>query len=147
MLSPKFQGLKWRTFRLLILVCTGLSGIAPIAHGIYMFGFPQMVLQSGLPYYLAEGGLFLLGAVVYAVSDFVKPYILPVYIDRRALTTCRPDFPNVSSPARLTFSDHRIKFFMSSLSALQLFIFWVSSLLSTIIMRTENVQLITAADV
>ncbi|KAK9779302.1 hypothetical protein SCAR479_03784 [Seiridium cardinale] len=66
MLHPKFQGLKWRTFRLLTLVCTGLSGLAPIAHGIYMFGFPQMALQSGLPFYLAEGGIFLLGAVVYA---------------------------------------------------------------------------------
>ncbi|KAF2994304.1 hypothetical protein E8E14_002168 [Neopestalotiopsis sp. 37M] len=66
MLHPKFQGLKWRTFRLLTLVCTGLSGIAPIAHGIYKFGFPQMALQSGLPYYLVEGGLFLLGALVYA---------------------------------------------------------------------------------
>lgn len=68
MLHPKFQGRQWRTFRLLTFVCTGLSGFAPIAHGIQMFGFPQMLLQSGLPYYLAEGGLFLLAAAVYAVS-------------------------------------------------------------------------------
>ncbi|KAH6656421.1 mPR-like GPCR protein [Truncatella angustata] len=75
MVHPRFQGLKWRTFRLLTLVSTGLSGIAPIAHGIYKFGFPQMALQSGLPYYLAEGGLFLVAAVIYATRfpECIKP--------------------------------------------------------------------------
>jgi len=68
MVAPYFQGLKWRTFRLFVFVITGLSGLAPIIHGICKFGFAQMVKQSGLPYYLAEGGLFLIGAVTYAVS-------------------------------------------------------------------------------
>ncbi|ORY63985.1 mPR-typeG-protein-coupled receptor [Pseudomassariella vexata] len=81
MLHPKFQGSRWRTFRLLTLVCTGLSGFAPIAHGIYMFGFPQMLLQSGLLYYLIEGGLFLLGAVVYATRfpERLKPGKFDLY--------------------------------------------------------------------
>ncbi|KAI0107397.1 mPR-like GPCR protein [Hypoxylon sp. NC0597] len=65
-LAPTFQGPRWRTLRLLTFVCTGLSGLAPIIHGIVMFGFQQMMKQSGLPYYLAEGALFLLGAIVYA---------------------------------------------------------------------------------
>ncbi|KAI1088883.1 mPR-like GPCR protein [Rostrohypoxylon terebratum] len=65
-LAPTFQGPRWRTLRLLTFVSTGLSGLAPIIHGICMFGFAQMMKQSGLAYYLAEGGLFLLGAVVYA---------------------------------------------------------------------------------
>ncbi|KAI1757529.1 mPR-like GPCR protein [Xylaria castorea] len=75
MLAPCFQGLKWRTFRLVVLVVTGLSGLAPIIHGIHMFGFAQMVKQSGLPYYLAEGGLFLIGAVTYAsrFPECIKP--------------------------------------------------------------------------
>jgi adiponectin receptor len=68
MVAPYFQGLKWRTFRLFVFVVTGLSGLAPIIHGICKFGFAQMVKQSGLPYYLAEGGLFLMGALTYAVS-------------------------------------------------------------------------------
>ncbi|KAI1130632.1 mPR-like GPCR protein [Nemania abortiva] len=66
MLAPYFQGPKWRAFRLAVFVVTGLSGFAPIIHGIRMFGFVQMSKQSGLPYYLAEGGLFLIGAVTYA---------------------------------------------------------------------------------
>ncbi|KAF2967456.1 hypothetical protein GQX73_g6077 [Xylaria multiplex] len=71
MLAPYFQGPRWRTFRLVVFVVTGLSGFAPIIHGIHMFGFAQMVKQSGLPYYFAEGGLFLIGAVTYAVSLWI----------------------------------------------------------------------------
>jgi adiponectin receptor len=67
-LHPKLQGLRWRTLRLLTFVFTGLCGIAPIAHGINKFGFSQMVLQAGLPYYFAECGVFLLAAAVYGVS-------------------------------------------------------------------------------
>jgi len=68
LLCPKFRGPKWRMFRILILAATGLSGIAPLVHGIKMFGFEQMMRQSGLPYYLAEGALLVLGALIYAVS-------------------------------------------------------------------------------
>lgn len=45
-----------------------MSGFAPLAHGIYLFGWSQMLKQSGMPYYLAEGGFLCLGALVYAVS-------------------------------------------------------------------------------
>ncbi|RYC60031.1 hypothetical protein CHU98_g6183 [Xylaria longipes] len=75
MLAPYFQGPSWRNFRLVVFVVTGLSGFAPIIHGIHMFGFSQMVKQSGLPYYFAEGGLFLIGAVTYAsrFPECIKP--------------------------------------------------------------------------
>ncbi|KAI0554863.1 mPR-like GPCR protein [Xylaria curta] len=81
MLAPCFQGPRWRTFRLVVLVVTGLSGLAPIIHGIHMFGFTQMVKQSGLPYYLAEGGLFLLGAVTYAFRfpECVQPGTFDIF--------------------------------------------------------------------
>lgn len=69
LLSPWFRGPKWRTFRVLTFVVTGLTGFAPLAHGIQMFGFGQMVKQSGLPYYLGEGGLLVLGAFIYVVSE------------------------------------------------------------------------------
>ncbi|TRX92510.1 hypothetical protein FHL15_006677 [Xylaria flabelliformis] len=84
MVAPCFQdikGPKWRTFRLVVLVATGLSGLAPIIHGIHMFGFAQMVKQSGLPYYLAEGGLFLIGAVTYAsrFPECIKPGTFDIF--------------------------------------------------------------------
>ncbi|KAI1411994.1 mPR-like GPCR protein [Hypoxylon sp. FL1857] len=79
--APTFQGPRWRTLRLLTFVCTGLSGLAPIIHGIVMFGFQQMMRQSGLPYYLAEGGLFLLGAIVYATRfpESISPGTFDIY--------------------------------------------------------------------
>ncbi|KAI1437386.1 mPR-like GPCR protein [Xylaria sp. CBS 124048] len=80
MTTPYFQGPRWRTFRLIVFVVTGLSGLAPIVHGIHMFGFEQMVRQSGLPYYIAEGGIFMIGAGVYAARfpERVKPGIFDI---------------------------------------------------------------------
>ena len=69
-LSPRFPGLKWRTFRALTFLATGLSGLAPLGHGIAVFGFSQMLKQSGMPYYFAEGELMCLGALLYAVCWF-----------------------------------------------------------------------------
>ncbi|KAF8249207.1 hemolysin-III family protein [Wilcoxina mikolae CBS 423.85] len=65
---PKFQGRAWRTFRLSTFILTGLSAVAPITHGIKIFGWKQMNRQSGLPYYLLEGVLLLIGAFFYNVS-------------------------------------------------------------------------------
>lgn len=49
-------------------VATGLSSFAPLVHGIKLFGLSQMLKQSGMPYYLTEGVLYILRAIVYAVS-------------------------------------------------------------------------------
>jgi adiponectin receptor len=68
LLIPKFQGPRWRTFRVCAFVATGLSGFVPLAHGIKIYGFVQMQKQSGMPYYLGEGFLLILGAIFYTVS-------------------------------------------------------------------------------
>lgn len=68
MVNPKLQGQKFRVFRTLTFVATGLSGFAPLIHGVKMFGVSQMMKQSGMPYCLIEGGFVLLGALIYAVS-------------------------------------------------------------------------------
>ncbi|KAL7936382.1 mPR-typeG-protein-coupled receptor [Trichoderma chlorosporum] len=65
MLHPNFQGKKFRAFRTLAFVGTGLSGFAPLIHGVKMFGFRQMMKQSGMLYYLIEGAFLLLGALFY----------------------------------------------------------------------------------
>lgn len=67
MVNPKFQGPKFRAFRALTFVATGLSGFAPLLHGVKMFGVSQMMKQSGMPYYLIEGGFLLSGALIYVV--------------------------------------------------------------------------------
>lgn len=72
---PNLQGLKWRAFRVCAFVCTGLSGFAPLANGLILHGWEQMWRQSGMPYYLLEGALLVLGALFYAARcpESVKP--------------------------------------------------------------------------
>lgn len=68
MVNPYFQGKKFRVFRALAFVGTGLSGFAPLIHGVTMFGWSQMMKQSGMPYYLAEAGFLLSGALIYVTK-------------------------------------------------------------------------------
>ena len=64
-LHPSQQGRQYRSFRLSVFVLTGLSAIFPIVHAYSLFPLEQLNQQSGIPYYYAEGGLLLLGALVY----------------------------------------------------------------------------------
>lgn len=64
-MCPKFQGPRWRTFRVCTFVGIGLSELAPFIHGIKLFGFEQMKTQSGILYYLLEGLFLILGAIFY----------------------------------------------------------------------------------
>jgi len=75
LLSPGLQGPKWRTLRISAFVGTGISGFVPLIHGSAIFGFEQMIRQSGMPYYLAEGLLLLLGAFFYAtrIPESIRP--------------------------------------------------------------------------
>ncbi|KAJ5671549.1 hemolysin-III channel protein Izh2 [Penicillium longicatenatum] len=72
LVNPRFQGLRWRTFRLETFVTMGLFGVAPFFHGIARFGFMQMMKQSGAPFFIAEELLLALGAVVYIVSSHIN---------------------------------------------------------------------------
>lgn len=66
-MHPKFQGSKYRLFRALMFVATGLSGLAPLIHGLIVFGTSQM-MRKALPYTLAKAGCLLSGTSFYAVS-------------------------------------------------------------------------------
>ena len=52
-----------------------MSGFAPLAHGCAIFGFSAMMKQSGMPYYIGEGLLLILGAMFYTVSDDFRAVI------------------------------------------------------------------------
>jgi adiponectin receptor len=49
-----------------------MTGFAPIIHGFILYGWDAMIRESGVPYYLGEGFLLVLGAVFYSVS-FLPP--------------------------------------------------------------------------
>ncbi|KAL9037778.1 MAG: hypothetical protein Q9180_003531 [Flavoplaca navasiana] len=75
LLNPRLQGLRYRTLRVCTFVFTGLSGFAPLVHGIKLYGIPQMNRQSGMPYYLLEGLLLIIGAFFYGtrIPESIKP--------------------------------------------------------------------------
>lgn len=62
---PSYQSRQYRLFRLSVFILTGLSAFAPIIHASRLFPLEQLNKQSGLPYYYAEGGIILLGALIY----------------------------------------------------------------------------------
>lgn len=66
-MHPKFQGSKYRLFRALMFVATGLCGVAPLIHGLNVFGVSQM-MRKALPHTLAKAGCLLSGTSFYAVS-------------------------------------------------------------------------------
>jgi adiponectin receptor len=66
-MHPKLQGSKYRIFRALMFVATGLSGVAPLIHGLIVFGMSQM-MRKAFPYTLAKAGCLLFGTLFYAVS-------------------------------------------------------------------------------
>lgn len=61
-----------------MFVATGLSGVAPLIHGLSVFGMSQM-MRKAFPYTLAKAGCLLSGTLFYAVS-------LPVSHTRDKLT-------------------------------------------------------------
>jgi len=50
-----------------VFVATGLSGVAPLIHGLHVFGMSQM-MRKAFPYTLAKAGCLLSGTSFYAVS-------------------------------------------------------------------------------
>lgn len=66
-MHPKFQGAKYRLSRALMFVATGLSGVAPLIHGLSVFGISQM-MRKAFPYTLAKTICLLLGTFFYIVS-------------------------------------------------------------------------------
>ncbi|KAK5351777.1 hypothetical protein LTR11_003876 [Exophiala xenobiotica] len=98
-MHPKFQGSKYRLFRALVFVATGLCGVAPLIHGLNVFGMSQM-MRKAFPYTLAKAGCLLSGTSFYAVS-------LPFSHTREKLTlthvVLRPGFPKVDILANSTY--------------------------------------------
>jgi adiponectin receptor len=97
LVHPKFQGPRCRTFRVCIFVGTGLSGLAPLLHGIIVFGFSNMVKQSGMPYYFAKGFFLLLGTLFYAVSI---QYTIPKITNRNTDKYLQKRIPEALKPGK-----------------------------------------------
>ena len=61
-IHPKLQGLSYRTLRTAAFVATGLSGFAPVGHGLWLYGWDEMWVRSGMPFWFLEGIIYGIGA-------------------------------------------------------------------------------------
>ena len=66
-MHPKFQDAKDRLFGALMFMATGLSGVAPLIHGLKVFDISQM-MRKAFPYTLVKAGCLLFRTAFYAVS-------------------------------------------------------------------------------
>jgi adiponectin receptor len=51
-----------------MFVGMGLSAMVPVIDGLRMYGLDQMRKQMGFSWVVLQGGLYILGAGLYAVS-------------------------------------------------------------------------------
>lgn len=58
-----------------MFVLMGLSAVAPILHGLKIYGFEQLRRTVGLDWVVLQGVLYILGAAIYAarVPERLKP--------------------------------------------------------------------------
>lgn len=65
-IHPNLQGLSYRSLRTAAFVATGLSGFAPVCHGLWLYGWEEMWVRSGMPFWLLEGIIYGVGAFFFA---------------------------------------------------------------------------------
>jgi adiponectin receptor len=65
-IHPNLQGVSYRSFRTAAFVATGMSGFAPVGHGLWMYGWEEMWVRSGMPFWFLEGLIYSIGALFFA---------------------------------------------------------------------------------
>ena len=67
--SPRFRTPAWRAWRAAMYVALGLSAVVPVAHGLRIYGWRAMEDRIAIRWVLGQGGLYIAGAALYAVSS------------------------------------------------------------------------------
>ncbi|KAJ2901556.1 ADIPOR-like receptor SPBC12C2.09c [Zalerion maritima] len=62
-----FRQPAFRTFRASIFVGLGVSGVVPVIHGVFLYGYTLMNHKMGLNWVLLQGILYITGATTYAL--------------------------------------------------------------------------------
>jgi len=73
-IHPRLQGHKYRSMRTLAFVATGMSVVAPLIHGLDIFGLALMSKKGFTCTMVAKIGCLLPGTALYAVSLPFCPY-------------------------------------------------------------------------
>lgn len=106
-----FRTPAWRPYRALMFVGLGLSGVVPILHALSVYGYRQLDERMGLSWVILQGGLYIFGAFLYAVSgincSWLRAYLLtnkPLTAGRSAGRNANPRVPSTSGGARTSCS-------------------------------------------
>jgi adiponectin receptor len=65
--KPTFRSPDWRSFRASMFVAFGLSGVIPLLASLYFFGSISTWARMSQGWLLAEAGLYISGAALYAL--------------------------------------------------------------------------------
>lgn len=65
--KPTFRSPDWRAFRASMFVAFGLSGVIPLIASLYLFGRDNTWARLSQNWLLAEAGLYISGAAIYAL--------------------------------------------------------------------------------
>ncbi|KAF2432338.1 HlyIII-domain-containing protein [Tothia fuscella] len=65
-ISPQFRTPSWRPFRAAMFVAMGLSAVIPVIHGAFIYSLSHLSDTMALPYVVAQGILYIIGAGLYA---------------------------------------------------------------------------------
>ena len=81
-LHPKLQTQKYRSVKTYAFVATALTGFAPLGHGVYLYGWQEMWVRSGMPYYFLEGIIYGAGAFFFVtrVPESIWPGSFDIWL-------------------------------------------------------------------
>ncbi len=63
----RFRTPAWRPYRAAMFISLGLSGVVPVLHGLSTDGFHKLNEQMSVALVVAQGAMYIFGAVLYAV--------------------------------------------------------------------------------
>ncbi|KND89447.1 ADIPOR-like receptor IZH2 [Tolypocladium ophioglossoides CBS 100239] len=63
----QFRTPRWRPYRATMFIGLGLSGVIPVIHGVTIYGCQALEDRMGVSWVIAQGAMYIFGAVLYAV--------------------------------------------------------------------------------
>lgn len=86
-LHPSLQTFNYRSLKAYAFTATALTGLAPIGHGLYLYGWNEMWTRSGMPYYFLEGIFYALGVFFFIsrVPESVWPISFDIWLSSHQL--------------------------------------------------------------
>ncbi|KAF4460459.1 mPR-like GPCR [Fusarium albosuccineum] len=63
----RFRTPAWRPYRTMMFIGLGASGVIPVIHGVFIYGFQGLEDRLSLSWLVLHGIMYIFGAVLYAV--------------------------------------------------------------------------------